>query len=64
MSGLNDEVLSDIVRRAQCQRCKGMGFKMARVEGKDEKIECQECKGNGIKLGLCRKLAAESNGRS
>lgn len=69
---LDDPTLTGIVRRARCLPCDGNGFVLTPAEdsrgesisGERDRVECASCGGNGILLGLCRRLAAEMNGRS
>jgi len=65
----DDGALTELVRRARCQRCDGMGFRLApalerrgeRIPGAPDRSECPDCGGNGIRLGLCRRLGANLN---
>lgn len=69
---LDDAALTDIVRRARCHRCDGMGISRVPAEdilgepipGEYIFVDCGECGGNGIKLGLCRQFAAQLKAKS
>lgn len=66
-----DDVLTDIVRRARCAVCNGLGFRRARaqdeggtsIDGAVSYVDCRECHGHGIHLGVCRRLAREYSGK-